>query len=251
MRHLLFLFIAFLCLSGCKKDQPEPETHEANQKAVGASAHDLLSAAQFDKLVIEVQSMTDSEPTQQTLDNVKAFLESRLNKPGGVDFRKTSVHVQGSTGEYSLDQIKALEESTRLEYNTGSTIAIYCLVTDGPYSSDSGGTVTLGIAYRNTSMVIFGKSIQDLSGGLGQPSRSVLETTVIQHEFGHLLGLVDIGSSMQTDHKDQAHGAHCDNSDCLMYYLAETGDIVTTLLGGNIPQLDANCIADLKANGGK
>ncbi|HEY0356753.1 MAG TPA: hypothetical protein VGC29_11140, partial [Flavisolibacter sp.] len=71
------------------------------------------------------------------------------------------------------------------------------------------------------------------------------------HEVGHLLGLVDIGSPMQTPHKDADHGSHCNNNSCLMYYASETTDILGLLLTGNIPGLDANCIADLRANGGK
>ena len=43
-------------------------------------------------------------------------------------------------------------------------------------------------------MVIFGKTIHDNSGALGQTSRTKLESTVLDHEFGHILGLVDIGS---------------------------------------------------------
>jgi hypothetical protein len=128
---------------------------------------------------------------------------------------------------------------------------MYFLFVDGEYAANSGGTVTLGVAWRNTSMAIFHKSIEDLSGGIGQPARSVLESTVMDHEIGHLLGLVNVGSDMQVDHQDDPNGHHCDNSNCLMHYLAETGDIITTLLGGNIPQLDNNCIADLQANGGK
>lgn len=74
---------------------------------------------------------------------------------------------------------------------------------------------------------------------------------MLEHEVGHLLGLVDLGSPMQTNHKDVAHGNHCNNSGCLMYYTSETTDILGFLLTGAIPTLDANCIADLKANGGK
>lgn len=100
-------------------------------------------------------------------------------------------------------------------------------------------------------MVVFGKKIHDNSGGLGQASRTKLEATVLEHELGHLLGLVDIGSPMQTNHKDASHGNHCNNTNCLMYYAAETTDILGYLLTGNIPSFDANCIADMKANGGK
>jgi hypothetical protein len=36
-----------------------------------------------------------------------------------------------------------------------------------------------------------------------------------------------------------------------MYHAAETTDILGFLLTGNIPSLDAACVADLRANGGK
>jgi hypothetical protein len=36
-----------------------------------------------------------------------------------------------------------------------------------------------------------------------------------------------------------------------MYYAAETTDILGFLISGPVPDLDANCLADLKANGGK
>jgi hypothetical protein len=56
---------------------------------------------------------------------------------------------------------------------------------------------------------------------------------------------------MQTAHKDAAHGNHCNNSNCLMYYAAETTDALGFLVTGNIPALDAACVADLRGNGGK
>ena len=91
-------------------------------------------------------------------------------------------------------------------------------------------------------MSILGKTIHDNSGGLGQASRTKLESTVLEHEFGHILGLVDLGSPMQTNHKDAAHGNHCNNTNCLMYYASETTDILGILITGNIPPLV--CIGD-------
>ena len=100
-------------------------------------------------------------------------------------------------------------------------------------------------------MSLLGKTIHDNSGGIGQASRTKLESTVLEHEFAHILGLVDAGSNMQTIHKDGTHGSHCNNSDCLMYYTSETTDILGFLITGNIPVLDASCKADITANGGK
>lgn len=64
-------------------------------------------------------------------------------------------------------------------------------------------------------------------------------------------GLVNKGTALTSLHQDGVHGKHCSNSGCLMYYEAETSDIINNLLGDPIPSLDQNCINDLKANGGK
>jgi hypothetical protein len=132
-------------------------------------------------------------------------------------------------------------------FTTGDQLGVYFLYTNGNFTDNK----VLGAAYRNTSMVIFGKTIHDNSGGLGQTSRTKLEGTVLDHEFGHIVGLVDLGSTMQTSHKDATHGNHCSNTNCLMYYASETTDILGFLLTGNIPPFDANCITDMHANGGK
>ena len=126
-------------------------------------------------------------------------------------------------------------------------MAAYVIVTDGNYSDPN----VLGVAYRNTSLCLFGKKIFDNSGGVGQANRTKLLSTVAEHEFGHLLGLVDLGTAMQTDHKDLSHGNHCNVESCLMYYASETTDLLGFLITGNIPTLDSQCIDDLKANGGK
>ena len=144
-------------------------------------------------------------------------------------------------------EVVEIEKQNRSVFSSGDQISLYILYTNGTYTDDK----VLGVAYRNTSAVLFGKKIHDNSGALGQSSRTKLEATVLEHEVGHLLGLVDIGSPMQTPHKDVDHGSHCNNNSCLMYYASETTDILGLLLTGNIPGLDANCIADLRANGGK
>ena len=109
----------------------------------------------------------------------------------------------------------------------------------------------LGVAYASTSMCIFEETIIDNTGGLGQASRADVEEGVLKHEFGHILGLVNLGTALQTQHEDGQHAKHCNVQDCLMYYAIETGDFFASLLGGGVPELDAQCIADLRANGGK
>ena len=86
---------------------------------------------------------------------------------------------------------------------------------------------------------------------MGQPSRELVESSVIQYEIGHILGLVNTGTEMVEDHQDEENGHHCTDDDCLMYYAIESADMISNILGGSIPDLDEKCKQDLRANGGK
>jgi len=190
--------------------------------------------------------MTGFAPDVSALNHLQNILNTYLNKPSGITIVTKEISASSSS-TLSIDQIKTIEEQNRTVFTSGDQLGVYFLYTNGNFIDNN----VLGAAYRNTSMVIFGKTIHDNSGALGQTSRAKLEGTVLDHEFGHILGLVDIGSPMQTNHKDAAHGNHCSNTNCLMYYTSDTKDILGFLLTGSIPSFDANCIADMKANGGK
>jgi len=245
-------FIAALLLfsiTACKKDVTftnNPNADDLHNKPVGFSANQLLGAATYKSLKIEVQYMTGYAPDAAALNHLQATLSAYLNKPSGITIVTKEISASSST-ILSIDQVRTIEEQNRTVFTTGDQLGVYFLYTNGNYT-DNG---VLGVAYRNTSMVLFGKKIHDNSGAIGQASRTKLEATVLEHEFGHILGLVDIGSPMQTNHKDASHGNHCSNTNCLMYYTAETTDILGFLITGNIPSFDANCVADLHANGGK
>jgi hypothetical protein len=218
----------------------------------GETAKDFLSGETYTRLLVEIQAMEGFTPTQAAQDNLLAFLQARLNKPGGISITVDPEIQAQAKGSYSLDDIKAIESTNRRSLRGGTQMVAYFLFVDGASTSDSGSQKVLGHAYGSSSMVLYEGTIRSLSGTpITQPSRAVLETTVTLHEMGHILGLVNTGTTPQTAHQDSANGAHCTNTDCLMYYLADTGDIVTNLLGGVVPTLDAACLQDLQANGGK
>lgn len=239
---LVFISLfSLLFLTECKKDNP-------NTKDL--FTHYLLSGERYDKLIVEIQYMSGFQPTSGTLANFKSFLEQRLNKPGGITFVQSAIAAQAK-GTYSFSDIEALEKANKTQQGNTSTLTAYFLFVDGEYSESTPSSKVLGLAYGQSSMVIFEKSIKQFSGGIGKPSVTNLETTVIEHEFGHTMGLVNNGTDMQTEHQDAEHGAHCNSKDCLMYYASESSDIIGNMMGGSIPGLDAACLNDLKANGGK
>ncbi|HEX2682510.1 MAG TPA: hypothetical protein VHL77_01180, partial [Ferruginibacter sp.] len=133
----------------------------------------------------------------------------------------------------------------------GHELTAFVFFADAPSAANSGNQYILGIAYGSTSLAVFERTVNDNSGGLLQPSRSGLETIVMEHEFGHLFGLVNYGTPMVNSHEDPNNARHCNNSNCLMYYASETTDILGILITGSVPPLDASCKTDLTANGGK
>ncbi len=246
MKNIFLIAFTFILLGyGCSKSDNKPGGSYSNDRSAGASANDLLSGARYTSLKIEIQYMPGFQPDAAAINHLTGFLTARLNKPGGIQVVQKQIAAAGSV--LSAQDVLNIEKQNRTVYTSGTQLGAYFLFTNGSYTQNN----VLGIAYRNTSMCLFGKTIHDNSGGVGQASRTKLEATVLEHEFGHILGLVNIGSAMQTPHQDTPHGAHCNNEDCLMHYAAETTDALGFLLTGNIPSLDANCISDLKANGGK
>ena len=249
-QRLIFPLIFFLLAgSGCSKNAATtglPSINTANDRVVGASANELLSTAAYTTLNVEIQYMPGFPPDPTAINNMTAFLNTFINKSGGITIHQTQIAASGKT-TLSLNDVALIEKNNRTAFSSGSTIAVYILVADAAYSDPS----VLGVAYRNTSVCLFGQTIQQNSGGIGQVNRTKLVTTVVEHECGHLLGLVDLGTAMVTNHKDATHGNHCNNQNCLMYYASETTDLLGFLITGNIPTLDANCVADLRANGGR
>ncbi len=210
---------------------------------LGTSAHDLLSAAPYSSLLIEIRYMPGFQPDDTSIATLQNFLNQYLNKPDGIKVVETPIPASGKT-TLSLKDAVSIEKKYRTAFTNNSQIAVHILVTDGSYDS----TNIFATSYWNTSICVFGKIVAENSGSPGLITRSQLFAVLFEHEFGHLLGLVNQGSPMQTNHQDVANGAHCINKNCLMYYDIETSFISST---STLPSLDANCIADLRANGGK
>ncbi|MBL7560085.1 membrane metalloprotease [Olleya sp. YSTF-M6] len=255
MKKVMFLVAVLGLIWSCSSDDAQTETfdtpEQANQLAVGTSANDLLSDNTFTSLVIELVYVEGFEPSQTAVNNFVSFLEDRTFKPDGITVQKRAISTTNQS-PYTNQEIIAIEDANRTLFNNDNQITVWVFFADGESASNTDEGVVLGTAYRNTSFVIYQETIQELTSGTLSNTRPILETTVITHEFGHILGLTNLGSDLQSDHEDLDHPKHCDVESCLMYWQAESGSNVMDMIsGGNAPQLDAQCIADLQANGGK
>jgi predicted Zn-dependent protease len=247
MKHLVKLLIAASLLvfnAACSPDEPITDDNPIEIPEVNERA--FLTADDFGALTVELLVMEGMMPTNEALDDLKTFLSNRLNKPDGVELVITNISAKGKARYSVADISEIIENEKKIETQIGE-LAAHIVFADGEYEQSG----VLGVAYGKNSMAIFEEYIQENTGGLGEPSVELIESTVLQHEFGHTLGLVGVGTPNVSNHEDGEHEAHCNNEDCLMYWSVETGDIFGNLLGGSVPELDGNCIADLRANGGK
>src|SRR5690606_1783205 len=133
-------------------------------------------------------------------------------------------------------------------------LAVYVFFSNKNSNNDTPTRVTLGTAYRNTSIVVYKKTINDVALSHGVHVQSA-ERTTLNHEFGHLFGLINLEmDDIHQVHEDNLSSKHCMVEDCLMYF-ETTGNrtnVTRMLLSrSNDRVLDQLCIEDLQAKGGK
>lgn len=239
-------------MAGCSVEENEKEaTSHRNDLVLGASARDFLSDEIFTSLEIEVVYVTGFEPTSEALTSLKSFLEKYLNKPGGISILTRAIPAPAK-GTYSIEEIVEIEKSERTVFSTGEKLGTYIFIADEKSTESSSKRRIIGKAYRNTSIVIFDKEIEEMSNS---GTHTQIQITAMHHEFGHLLGLVNNGTPAQSPHvdTDPEKKAHCNVEGCLMAAEIEFGSSPLDFLnnGERILDFDDQCRLDLKANGGK
>ena len=77
-------------------------------------------------------------------------------------------------------------------------------------------------------------------------TKAELETSVMLHEMGHLLGLGNPeGAALNSRRSKNRHG-HCNNKMCLMYSSTETRNLWVIKQRGKVPGLDKECLRSLE-----
>jgi hypothetical protein len=242
LAFVLMLAIAFSC---DKEDPVPPYVVNNSVKPV-----DFLTEKQYQVLNIEVAYVEGYQPTEIALDNLVAFFKQRLNKSGGITITQRTIPATGRVS-IDIDVVREIEKSHRKLVTSGSVLTAWVMFLDAEYSKSTENQKVLGITYGASSMAIFEKSVHTYTSP-EQPARRLLETMIMDHEAGHILGLVNSGTPMAAPHQDTAHGSHCSNTECLMYWETESNlSLIDILDDESVPTLDAACIADLKAAGGK
>ena len=245
--YILILFVAGL---QCKKNSESYIDHNQqlynHNSNPGKSARDFLESTNYKSLKIEIQYMPGFKPDSLVIKLFVDLLNERLNKPSGIFIEQKQIDPTLKT-IFTPDDISDIEYRNRTVFTKGDQLGAYIVLVSGVCYDGN----ILALAYKNTSICFFGESISFFSPGVRQEAQIKIMAMLLAHEFGHLIGLVDMGTPMIADHRDNINGNHCNNNACLMHHTYEVFTRDFALNFADIPSFDANCITDLRANGGK
>ncbi len=236
------LVLAFLSssLSGCLGEDGFDLLPE--KKGVpGGLTLACLRSSMYTSMVIEIDHEPGYRPFSSSTDLLEERLESVCDKPSGISVQFTEVDF-GHTGSWSAQDVrdKGWEEK-ETSPRDGTTLRWQVLFPSGAYEEDS----VLGVAVDASTVALFSDTIDDADGPFGRPSVEDVENSVLVHEVGHLLGLVNLVYQSPIDHEDSDHPGHSNNEDSVMYWAVESADVSNFIFGSLPNDFDDDDRSDL------
>lgn len=261
---LVVLALAATALSGCTVPWSPEGTNQ--RSGPGDGALDFIRGSPYTKLRIVIDHVPGAGPNEAALEVLKATAAEVLDKREVLITKHGDIPAKGKDHAYSFQEVNEIEKTHREEYSDGDTAVLYVLYLDGHSSQDTDKGSILGAAYHASSVVMFKETLRkaaeqnkgDIPGIYGstrEDMEDIIERAVLVHEFGHILGLVDNGIPMQTDHldRDPDHTPkHSSNKNSVMYYAVENSGALAGLiqLQGNVNlpyKFDTHDKADIEA----
>lgn len=207
------------------------------------------------RLLLEVDYVGGYAPYPDTGAKMASSLADALDKPDGIELQLDEVIAGKGDQAWTRSELHDLAESTNDLQVPDGTVTIHVLFVDGQDEHTSSDGTVLGLAWNNLHVVIYKKSIEDSCSGLllGQQICEAAEASILLHEIGHTIGLVNNGIPMVTDHADPEHPAHDTNDQCIMYWAYEGDDVLGILQDRLVSNPDAvvgfdqACLEDIAA----
>lgn len=240
--------IAVACVvasNGCS-----PATNNGKDE-VGSVPETYIHGEAHSRLVFEVDSVEGVAPRADATGYVVEELSAVVDKPDGIEFvTDGTIESRGADHVWTFDELETLAgEQFDMEVED-EVVKIHVMYVDGSYENEN----TLGVAWGNRHLTMFADVVDDSCDRPLVRDRlcRFAESSVLLHEVGHVIGLVDNGIPMVEDHEDSEHDAHDESDECVMYWAYEGTQIIDVLaarLGDSSPALtfDDACEADIAA----
>lgn len=228
---IIYIFILFF--SGCFGDGGNSSSSEQSSLELVTDIPALYSTVS--QINVNVFYEPDAEPYEgNTLNgfaywsileaNIAALYESRSMIPDIYVPRTvremTEIPVQNKSS-WSAQDVYDLAQSVISGYSSSPKACFYVFFVNGYLSEDGKNDASvIGASIIGTPIIVVFKDVVRSTGASPTLVKYVEQTTLV-HEFGHAMGLVNNGVTLLSRHQDTAHGHHCSNNDCIMYWLNE------------------------------
>ncbi|MEY2399256.1 MAG: hypothetical protein QOJ00_2430 [Actinomycetota bacterium] len=205
----------------------------AAQDAPGQFAGVLLAPGAARAIVLDVRVESGTTANPDVISAVAQLLRGQSGKTVAVH-GPTALSDTAQTHDAAAVRRVA---DTQGERNQPDTAVVHLLYFKGSFAQDG----VLGVTVRADTIAVFPDQIAGATSPLAGEAR--IERSVVTHEVGHVLGLVDLFLNDNRD--DPAHPGHSTNRGSVMYWAVES-DVVSQLFDGPPPvDFDANDLADL------
>ncbi len=166
-----------------------------------------LNDDDYSDLLIEYNYVEGYPPSHTARSSLISTIFDLGDKDQITDTLGVGISIGPGRSRYSSDEIRVLFD----EYNSydrgGSTMVLNVLYLDGEWYQESN---VLGLSFGGDKIVVFMETILSLAQRSENLNSEDIETSVLIHEFGHILGLVGIG--YESGHEDEDYPHHCDES---------------------------------------
>ncbi|MFO7793337.1 MAG: hypothetical protein R6W73_10240 [Candidatus Saliniplasma sp.] len=162
-----------------------------------------LTNDDYDELLIEYDYVEGYKPNFTATNEFDNILKEYTEKEDITHRMGDVIPIQDTSGKYNEQNLQYLEERYRGYETEGDTLVIYVLYLNGEWKKSE----VLGLSYGGTNIAIFMEMIRDSADRSHNLDSGSIESSVLIHEWGHLIGLV--GRDYESEHESTEYQHHC------------------------------------------
>ena len=226
---LLSILLLSPVLSGCLSDDLLDDAFPQLKGIPGGLTMACLTDS-HDKMVLEIDYEAGYKPETSSTDLLKQRIGEVCSFSKGISLEFTETDF-ADVGTWSADDVREQGWANKQADPINGKTLRWQLIFPAETNDDDN---VLGVAVDASTIAIFGESVDGAAGFLNRPSAEEVENSVIVHEAGHLLGLVNLVYTSPADHEASDKPGHSNNEDSVMYWAIESVT-VANFLSGDLP----------------